>query len=313
MEVIYGVGEKSVFSRPAGVGLGNFDGLHVGHMVLVNTLADQSKKNQLTSLIYTFKKHPENIIRKEFCTPLITTVSKKIELLSQTSLDGLCFDDFDETFSRMKPEDFVANILVKRLNIRLAVIGFDYKFGYKGQGDGELLKELGKKFGFEVIVIPPIRVDNEIVSSTLIRNTIVSGDMDKVLKLLGRRFSISGNVKHGKNLGHRLGFPTANIQPEGYLVIPAEGVFITETCIDGVTYKSVTSIGRNPTFGDNEDISVETHVLDFTENLYGKNIEVFFVSKIRGEVKFASKEELIEQIDRDILTTRAYFDTQSAT
>ena len=176
MKIFYGGKEGNMPMNPAGVGLGNFDGLHIGHMTLINTLICESKLNSLESLVYTFKKHPENIIRKKLLTPLITTVNKKVELLDKTDLDCLYFDKFDESLSRMKPEAFVKDILVARLNIKLAVAGFDYRFGYMGQGDTELLKGLGKEHGFKVLVVPPVKVDDEVVSSTSIRKCIVAGD-----------------------------------------------------------------------------------------------------------------------------------------
>lgn len=293
--------------NPKGVGLGNFDGLHIGHMALVNTLIRESKLNGLESIIYTFTKHPENILRKKLFNTLLTTVNKKVELLGETALDYLYFDEFDETYSRMKPESFVKDVLVDRLKMKLAVAGFNYRFGFRGQGDVELLKELGKKFGFRVIIIPPIKIDNEVVSSTLIRQSVVKGDVNKVFKLLGRHYSITAKVESGRRIGSKLGFPTANIHPEEYLTLPSYGVYITKTLIGSVLYNSLTNIGINPTFEGLDRTSVETHILDFHENIYGKFIEVFFISKIRGEKKFKDKDALIAQIKSDIDTTREFF------
>ncbi|NLD50124.1 MAG: bifunctional riboflavin kinase/FMN adenylyltransferase, partial [Clostridiaceae bacterium] len=180
MNVIYGSSDERVLINPAGVGLGNFDGLHVGHMELVNTLISESKASFLNSVVYTFTKHPENIIRKSLFTPLITTFDKKVELLGRTNLDYLYFEEFDENFSRMKPEEFVKSILVERLNIKLAVAGEDYRFGYMGQGNTDLLYKLGQRYGFRVLIIPPVKIDDNVVSSTLIRKFILKGYMDKV-------------------------------------------------------------------------------------------------------------------------------------
>lgn len=307
MEVIYGKNGVTKLNRYSGIGLGNFDGLHIGHMALINTLISESRLNNLNSMVYTFNKHPGNILRKKLLTPLITTRHKKVELLGETALKYIYFDEFDEHFSRMAPEDFVRSILVGKLKVRLAVAGFDYRFGYKGGGDVELLKELGEECNFKVIVIPPIKVDNEIVSSTLIRNNIIKGNMDKVFKLLGRHFSITGEVMGGRQIGNTIGFPTANIIPEEYLVLPHEGVYITKTLINGKMYNSITNIGRNPTFDDVDKLTVETHILDFTRDIYGKKIEVFFISKMRKEKKFESKEELAEQINKDIVEARSFF------
>ena len=286
--------------EPMGVGLGNFDGLHVGHMVLLRTLIGESRLEGLSSMVYTFTKHPENILRSKLFTPLLTTVTKKTELLSDTHLDYLFFDEFDENLSRMKPEAFVREILVNRLNIRLAVAGFHYRFGYRGQGDAELLQELGKKYGFKVIILPPIKIDTEVVSSTSIRNCVTRGDMRKAFILLGRHYSITGRVGSGRKIGSKLGFPTANLTPENYLVMPSKGVYVTKTLLDGKVYGSVTNVGNNPTFNDLDITTIETHILDFNSDIYDRNIEVFFLAKIRDEVKYGSKEELTAQVGRDI-------------
>ena len=307
MQVIYGINNNVKIEKPTGVGLGNFDGLHVGHMALVNTLINESKLDGLDSLMYTFTKHPENILRKKLFTPLLTTVSKKVQLLDETSLKYLYFDEFDENYSRMKPENFVKNILIGRLGARLAVAGFDYRFGYKGQGDVNLLKELGKALNFRVIVIPPIKFDNEIVSSTTIRESVAKGDMERVFRFLGRHYSITGEVKDGRRVGSKIGFPTANLIPEDYLILPRNGIYITRTLMDGRFYPSVTNVGLNPTFGDVSRVTVETHILNFDQDIYNKNIEVFFISRLRAEKKFKSSEELVEQIHKDIAATKEFF------
>jgi riboflavin kinase / FMN adenylyltransferase len=307
MEVIYNTKCNKKMDKPMGVGLGNFDGLHIGHMALINTVVSESKLNGLGSVIYTYTKHPESILRKKLFTPLLTTVNKKIELLSETPLGYLYFDEFDEEFSRMQPVEFVKRILVEKLNAKLAVAGFNYRFGYKGQGDVEALKEFGIKFGFKVIVIPPIKIRNEVVSSTLIRNSVAKGDMDKVFKLLGRHYSITGEVQSGRRIGNQLGFPTANIHPEDYLILPQNGVYLTKTLLNGTLYNSLTNIGYNPTFAGLDRISVETHIIDFDKDIYGEKIEVFVISKMRGELKFNDKFELISQIGKDISFAREFF------
>lgn len=307
MEVIYG--NTGVYAeRPTGVGLGNFDGLHIGHMALINTLIKESRLNNLKSVVYTFTKHPENILRKKLFTPLLTTVDKKIELLEETPLNYLYFEKFDEDYSRMDPENFVRDILVGRLGAKLIVAGFNYRFGYMGNGNTDLLKELGKKYGYRVIIIPPIKIDNEVVSSTLIRQYVSRGNMDRVFKLLGRHYSINGEVAFGRNIGSKLGFPTANINPQSYMILPEHGVYATKTLLGGELYNSVTNIGRNPTFEGAVNITIETHILDFSGDIYGKKIEVYFISKLRGEKKFKSKDELIVQVHRDISNTREFFE-----
>lgn len=308
MKAIFGAESGKLPLRSTAVGLGNFDGLHVGHMALVNTLINEARLNGLESMIYTFTKHPENILRKKLFTPLLTTVGKKIQLLSETALNYIFFDEFDENYSRMKPECFVREVLLEKLGARLIVAGFDYRFGYMGQGNVNLMKELGKKYNFKVIIIPPIKIDNEIVSSTLIRGHVGRGDMESVFKLLGRHYSITGEVLDGKHIGRRIGFPTANLQPEEYLIMPHTGVYITKTLYDGEFYSSITNIGLNPTFGDEARISVETHILNFNKDIYRSSIEVFFLTKLRNEIKFKSGQELAEQIHHDVQAAKEYFD-----
>jgi len=308
MRTIFG-NEKVIFAeRTTAVGLGNFDGLHVGHMALINTLTNEARINGLHSIIYTFTKHPENILRKKLFTPLLTTVGKRIQLLEGTPLDCLYFDEFDEDFSRLKPENFVREILLDRLGARLVVAGFNYRFGYMGQGDVNLLRELGRKYNFRVIVIPPVKVDNEVVSSTAIREYVARGDMENVFRLLGRHYSITGEVMDGKRLGRRIGFPTANLHPEEYLIMPHNGVYITKTLYNGEFYSSLTNIGLNPTFGDVARISAETHILNFDRDIYRSSIEVFFLKKLRNEKKFRNAEELSAQIRRDVQSAKEFFD-----
>lgn len=207
----------------------------------------------------------------------------------------------------MQPEDFVKDILVNNFNIKLAMAGFDYTFGYKGRGNADMLKKLGEKYNFRVIIIPPIKINDEIISSTLIRKYLAKGDMEKTFFLLGRHYSVTGVVKSGHRIGSRLGFPTANINPEDYLILPASGVYITKTSIDGKLYKSITNIGTAPTIkNEGNKVNIETHILDFNENIYEENIEVFFIKKIRDEKKFNNKEELIQQIKSDILMAKNY-------
>lgn len=307
MEIIYSSSESNIPHKPTGIGLGNFDGLHIGHMALINTLICESNISGLKSMIYTFTKHPENIIRKSLFTPLITTIGKKVSLLEDTKLEYLYFQEFDEVFSRMKPENFVKEVLIDRLKAELIVTGFNYRFGYRGEGDTELLKALGKKYGARVLVIPPVKIENEVVSSTTIRNYIGKGDMEGAFRLLGHHYSVTGEVLSGRQIGGRIGFPTANLIPENYLILPQKGVYITKTKIDGVFYPSITNVGKNPTFEELDHTSVETHILDFNMDIYSKKIEVFFMQKVRNERKFKDAAELVNQVSKDMEAAREYF------
>lgn len=292
-----------------GVGLGSFDGLHIGHMALIGTLISECRMNGLASVVYTFRKNPENILRKGSVNPLITSNDQKVRILEAHDIDWLFYQDFDEAFSRLSPEDFVKNILVEGLHMKLAVVGFNYRFGYMGRGDPELLKRLGDKYGFRAIVVPPVRVNSETVSSTLIREYIRKGKMERVFQLLGRHFSLRGTVVDGRKVGRTLGFPTANIIADPEMVVPANGVYITRTFIQGRWMSSITNIGYAPTVRGREGrFSIETHILGCEEDLYGSEIEVCFFAKLRGEKRFENVEALKKQVREDIENAVRYWE-----
>jgi riboflavin kinase / FMN adenylyltransferase len=307
MDVIYGHSDIEVVEAGCGIGLGNFDGLHIGHMELINQLIKKSVEYKLKSFVYTFYKHPENILGNKSFNYIITKQDKKIRLLKNTSLDILCFEEFTDSFSKIAPREFVKNILVDELNIKLAVVGFDYSFGHKGMGDVALLKELGEKYGFKTLIIPKVKIDNKIVSSTYIRKLISIGNVEKVNVFLGRNYSIEGVVLNARKIGRTIGFPTANIQPQTDVITPKNGVYISKTLIDGIVFKSLTNVGINPTFPGTSQISIETYIIDFNEDIYGKEIEVFFIKKIRDEIRFGNKEDLIHQIRNDVKIAKEYF------
>lgn len=290
-----------------GVGLGNFDGLHIGHMALIHTLVSECHMSGLSPAVFTFTKHPDHILRKDLYQPLITSLQHKTAILSRQDLDWLCLQEFDESFSQLSAEDFIKDILLSRLRAKLVVVGFNYRFGYLGEGDTALLRRMGDQHGFRVLVVPPVKVNDEIVSSTRIRGSIVKGDMEHVFQLLGRHFSIPGIVADGRRIGRTLGFPTANLYPDPDMAIPAFGVYITRTRSGQSWHDSVTSIGLAPTVRTDGSFSIETHLLDFREDLYGREIEVAFLRRIRGEVRFHDVEALKHKIAEDIGIARAYF------
>ena len=205
----------------------------------------------------------------------------------------------------MPPEDYVKELLVDKFNARDLFCGFNYRYGFKAQGDGELLRKLGEKYGFTLNQIPPVMVDGEVVSSTLIRQLIKSGDMDECDKYLGRNYSIGGEVVVGNRLGKSIGFPTSNIMIDETMVTPPNGVYITNCIYNGVKYPSVTNVGVKPTIGTFQK-NMETHIFNFNKELYGKQIMIEFIRMTRPECKFASIGELCEQIARDCEEAKAY-------
>ncbi|MBQ8164506.1 MAG: bifunctional riboflavin kinase/FAD synthetase [Clostridia bacterium] len=287
-----------------GIGLGNFDGVHRGHASLIDTLADECRKRSLLSVVYTFSDHPNKILFKDRETPVIMTVAQKSEIFARKGIDVSYFELFDEEYANLHAEEFIEEYLVKKFNAKLIVVGHNYSFGRKGLGTPALLKEFGKKFGFDVIVVPPVMEDENVISSTLLRSFIRDGRMKKYRKFTGRYYSIPGEVAVGRKVGHELGFPTANIMPQKGFALPLSGVYASKTVIDGKVYDGITNIGNNPTFDGIKDITVETHIFDYNCELYGKNIEVFFVDMIRGECRFKNAEELIDQIRCDIKNAR---------
>lgn len=289
------------------IGLGNFDGLHIGHMSLLSHLLTACEEKNMASMLYTFEVHTENILSGKVKTPQILTMEKKVQLLSRTQLDYLYLEDFTLEYAALSPEQFVKEILIERFHVGLVVIGFNYSFGCKGQGKAEDMQRFGKQYGFEVVVVPPIQLDDTTVSSTLIRRYIHEGKVDQVRLCTGRYYSIYGTVEMGRQIGTTIGFPTANIIPEEYLVLPKAGVYVTCTILDGEVYNSITNVGHNPTFGALQKTSCETHIFGREGNLYGKRIEVFFMVKLRSERKFESKEALCRQINQDIRTAREFF------
>ena len=289
-----------------GVGLGNFDGVHLGHAALITALNEKCREFNIPSLIYTFANHPDNVLFTDKPTQLIVTNAKKASIMKEKGVDGIYFERFNCKYASMSAEDFVRIILRDRLGAGLVVIGHNYSFGEKGAGSPELLRKLGKKYGFETIIIPPVKVNNTVVSSTLLRSVIGSGEVEKYPVYTGRRYSLPGVVEHGRHVGQSLGFPTANILPQDGFALPASGVYITETLIGGVLYSGITNIGDNPTF-DLKRTTVETHLFNYGEDLYGQSIEVFFIKKLRGEVKFQSSEALMAQVRRDISAAVNYF------
>lgn len=207
--------------------------------------------------------------------------------------------EFNKEVMKLSPREFVEKILIRRMNCKSVVIGSDYRFGHKASGNADLLKELGKEYGFNVTVLEPIYVRDEIVSSTKIREFLSKGELEKAKAYLGRDYSIVGKVVSGKKIGNKMGYPTANIEPIEDYIIPLNGVYGTISIVGGKKYLSATSVGFNPTFGE-KSIKIESHILDFQEDIYGFEVELIFIEYLREELKFNTTKELIEQIDKDI-------------
>ena len=289
-----------------GVGLGNFDGIHAGHARLIEKLIAECGRQKLRAMVYTFENHPNNVIFKEMHTPLIITEEQKIQILQDKGVDELYLEHFDEEYAHTEPEQFVREIIVGKLQAKLVVVGYDYTYGDRGCGTALQLAAYGEKYGFDVFIIPPVTSflphsgENTTVSSTILRNLIKDGKMYDFKVLTGRYYSIPGRVVQGRNVGQTLGFPTANILPREGFAFPCFGVYATLTKTGGKSYKSITNIGNNPTFKNITTVTIETHIIGFKGELYGHDIEVEFIKKMRGEVQFSSVEELTRQLNADV-------------
>jgi len=292
--------------KNAVITIGNFDGVHLGHQKLFRNLNEKAIALNGTSIAMTFEPHPVRVLKKNNHLPLITLYEQKVELIKKTGIDVLICIPFTQEFATIPAEKFVEDILVKRIGIKAIAVGEDYTFGKNREGNIDLLKILGNKCGFEVIVINELHISNtypEKISSTKIRELVMAGQVAESQKLLGRHYQIRGKVEAGRDRGGKLlGFPTANINLYDELR-PEIGVYAVTVECKGENFKGVANIGYSPTFDDNI-FTVEVHILDFEENIYGQKIRVNFIDRLRNEKKYSNISELSEQIKKDIIKAR---------
>lgn len=283
------------------VTIGTFDGVHIGHKKVIKKLIKSAKKHHATSVLLTFFPHPRTILQKNVDIKLINTIDERIQLLEKLGLDILIIQEFNEKFAQQSALDFVKNILVNNLNIAKLVIGYDHQFGKNREGNFEQLVSYGKTYNFKVKETPREDINNIAVSSTKTRNAIKNGEISKANKYLGYYFMISGEVVKGKNLGEKIGFPTANLQvKETYKLLPKTGAYIVKANIENKKVFGMMNIGFRPTVkGKNQ--TIEIHFFDFNNNLYGKKIQIDVLKFLREEQKFESVEALKNQltIDKD--------------
>lgn len=285
------------------IALGNFDGVHIGHQKLINRMIDIANIKNLKPSILLFKNHTRSLL-DGIGPSLITSEEQKNDLIYKLGVDIIYNMDFDESIMKLSPERFFDEILLKRLNVKSIVVGSNYRFGFNALGDANLLKKLGTKYGIYVEIFEPIYIDDEIVSSTRIREYLSNGNMEKAKLLLGRNYSIFGRVVPGKNIGNKLGFPTANIERFINYVIPKNGVYSSQIVVNNRRYLSATSVGYNLTFNENS-IKIESHIIDFDENIYDRMVELIFIKYLREEIKFKSIELLKNQILEDIIKVKS--------
>ena len=282
------------------IALGNFDGVHTGHQKLIKQAIKRAKEKNIKASILIFKENTEKTINGENSNKkLLTSNPYKYEILQSLGIDLIYEIEFDEAFMKLDPLVFLNDFLYKNLKVMGIVVGYDYRFGYKAKGDLESLKSFAHEKNISLDIIEAYKKNGKIVSSTLIRSLVENGSVEEAGDLLGRPFAIIGKVSHGKNLGQKMGFPTANIIPKKQYILPKYGVYDTDVIIDNKRYKAATSVGNNPTF-KNEGVKIEANILDFNQDIYGKVIRVDFIKRLRDMLIFDNVEELFEQIKKDV-------------
>jgi len=293
--------EEIKVDRPGAVTVGTFDGVHLGHQQVLKKLNEYAQSCECMEILVTFHPHPQTVVgpRHGKQIQILTTLDEKLKLLEQYQLPAVLVIPFDREFSCMSYLEFVRDILVDRLQIKKMVVGHDHAFGRNRDGHIDRLQQLGEEFGFSVNVVPPYYQDDQIVSSTRIRQALNEGDVERANRMLGRYYSLSGKVEKGTRRGRILGFPTANIRVNHPLkLIPKKGVYAVDVLVGGERYKGMMNIGHRPSFNF-DPLTLEVHIINFFDSIYEKNIEVEFKKYIREEKKFASPEELQEQLESD--------------
>jgi riboflavin kinase/FMN adenylyltransferase len=285
------------FTNPV-LTLGNFDGVHLGHQAIFKKVVERARELGGTSIAFTFEPHPLKVLAPERSPKLLNTFHGKMRLFSAAGIDVVICASFTRAFADQNPEDFAREILHEKIRVREVYVGYDYAFGKGREGSIESLIKMGHFYGFHVGVVEAIQEDGVIISSSVIRDLISSGRMEDAARLLGRHYSVEGEVVHGSHRGHTLGFPTANLKTRNELV-PSNGVYAVVADVDGRILKGVASIGVRPTF-DSGPVSIEVYLLAFQGELYGKQMEVSFVHRIRGEEKFPDADALVRQIRKDV-------------
>jgi len=280
------------------VSIGTFDGVHLAHKEIILNLINIAKQNNCISIIYTFEQHPRNLLSSDKIN-LLTTIDEKIDFFKKLGVNVIILQKFDNEFSSLSANDFIKKYLVDKLKLKFLIVGDDHKIGQDRKGDFETLGNLGKNYNFEVIKVNSIIVENQRISSTIVRKYLQKGEIEIANKMLGYNFFLQGEVIEGSKIGRKIGFPTANILVENNKLIPANGVYAVNIEIDNVFFLAMCNIGHRPSINFSDKTTIEVHIINFSDNIYHKNIKLTFLKKIRNEILFSSSKELIEQITND--------------
>ena len=302
MQVYRGIEAVQRKLKNPAITIGNFDGVHKGHQALFQRVKQWAEELKGESAVVTFHPHPLEVLFPEKTPSFITSHQQKLDLIASCGIDATIVIPFDHELSQMSAREFVEIVLVDKIGAKAIVVGHDYRFGHGREGDIAFLKQLGEQYGFKVETVTGIKVNSTVVSSTTIRQMIASGKIKEANKLLGRCFEVSGTVIPGRKRGVGLGFPTANIRMPA-IMSPRTGVYVVEAEVDGKTYGGAANLGYNPTFGDT-DLSLEAHLFDFDQDIYGKLITIRFIDRLRDELRFSGPDELAAQIGKDVAAAK---------
>ncbi len=302
MRLIRNMSELKEPLQDAVVTIGNFDGVHLGHREIFRRVVRRSREVGGPSVVYTFEPHPLKVLAPDRAPLLINTNQEKEVLIEASCIDVLICAPFDQTMANLPAHRFVREVLVEKVGMRHLVVGYDYLFGKGREGNSQLLQRMGEYLGFAVEVLEPISEAGQVYSSTAIRQLIQAGQVHRVAELLGRNFTLLGRVVHGFKRGQKLGFPTANLQTEKEL-LPSPGVYAVKVKRGTEVFDGVLNIGHNPTFAA-AGLCIEVHLLDFEDQLYGEDLRVYFVERLRDERRFSDVNQLVQAIGEDIRNAR---------
>jgi len=306
MRLFHGTDNADI-ARPTVLTLGVFDGLHLGHQAIIRTVVERARAMEASATVLTFEPHPRAVLHPESAPPLLQTFDQKIEALGVLGIQQTIVIHFDKAFAQIRADDFLRAVVAERLHAKEVYLGTGFAFGHNREGNIDRLRAISKDLGFFADEVPEVCLRGRRVSSSRIRELLQSGRVNLARRMLGRPYGVEGRVIRGAERGVKLGFPTANIQPHNR-VIPRGGVYVTAALIDKQWRRSVTNIGTRPTFDDGSETSVETHVLNWSGDLYGDVVRVRFLHRLRDEKKFGSIEELRSQIEYDVSRAQSYFE-----
>ena len=293
--------------KPAAVTIGNFDGVHLGHQLILRRVMDRARNAGWIGAVLTFYPHPARVLRPDAAPGLLETLEQRLAAIGALGVDAALVARFDADLAKLEPEAFVRRFLVEAMRAQAVLIGGNFRFGHRQAGDAHLLADLGRRFGFEVEIVPPVTANGVVISSTAIRNALRDGKVEEVRQMMGRPFALEGKIQTGTGQGRKFVVPTLNLATEQEL-LPKTGVYATEAIVAGKTYRAATNVGMRPTF-DGKHTTIESHLFEFSDNLTSGDLEIRFWARLRDERKFSGPAELREQILRDIEKAKDFFRT----